>query len=89
MKRIESSDLKQIKHVMESTLYELRWVTKCLELNKVNVDYKDDTENNGGDAHHAHHFHAGKFGGSGHTGSFKRQYGVTLEQMDEWIEWLE
>ena len=83
MKRIESSDLKQIKFVMENTLFELRWATKCLELNSVNVDYKDD------DDKWPHHMHAGKFGASPHTGSFKGQYGVTLEQMDEWIEWLE
>ncbi len=82
MKRIESSDLKQIKFVMESTLDELRWVTKCLELNNVDVDTEKDGTL-------AHHFHAGKHGGRSHTGSFKRQYGVTLEQMDEWIEWLE
>ena len=88
MKRIQSSDLKQIKFVMENTLYELRWATKCLELNSVNVDYKDDDDTEK-DGTLAHHFHAGKFGGSPHTGSFKRQYGVTLEQMDEWIEWLE
>ena len=88
MKRIESSDLKQIKFVMESTLMELRWVTKCLELNSVNVDYKDDADTEK-DGTLAHHFYAGKFGGRSHTGSFKRQYGVTLEQMDEWIEWLE
>ena len=87
MKRIESSDLKQIKHVMESTLYELRWVTKCLELNSENVDYKDDDDTEKG-ANLPRHMYAGKFGPRPHPGSFKRQYGVTLEQMDEWIEWL-
>ena len=88
MKRIESSDLKQIKFVMENTLYELRWLTKCLELNSVDVDYKDDDDTEKEDKW-PHHMHAGKFGVRPHPGAFKRQYGVTLEQMDEWIEWLE
>ena len=67
---MRSEDLLLIKNQMLSTFWEIRYLTKLLELNSTSeIDEVD-----------------GKFGPMAPAVAFKAQYGIELTQLDEWIE---
>mgnify|MGYP000844579195 FL=1 len=69
---MKSQDLTLIKNQMLSTMWEIKYLTRLVELNSTSKI--DDVD--------------GKFGPMTPSMAFKAQYGIELSQLDEWTEEL-
>ena len=79
---MNTADIQKLKHAMEVTLVQLRWATRCIELASL-PDRKSEEESKSlYDPEHS----AGLYGQLPPGRAFKLHWGVSLEQMDEWIE---
>ena len=83
---MQSKDLLLIKNQMLSTFWEIRYLTKLLELNTV-ISTKL-LEPNSTSEPSTQVEPDGKFGPMAPAMAFKAQYGIELTQLDEWIEEL-
>ena len=78
---MNTADIQKLKHAMEVTLAQLRWATRCIELSSL-PDRESGVYKKVFDAEHS----AGLYGQLPPSKAFKCHWGVSLEQMDEWIE---
>jgi len=82
-KEQRAKDIEHLKNKMEATLAQLRWATRCIELSSLPDRRSEEESKSLYDPEHS----AGLYGQRSDSKAFKLHWGVSLEQMDEWIEY--